>query len=329
MTAGLSTRSPAAANAGAFVAAVLFGASVVAVRVAVRDIPPTTLAVLRFGQGGLVLLAATALVRPELLRVDPPVLRSIALPGAIFFSLFPLTFNAGMQFTEASRGALMLATMPIWSILLARWIVGEQLRGRQFLGVGLTVCGVAVVILADRGSRLVGGRGALLGDALLLLTALWGALYAVLAKRALDRHHALTVVTLAMLIGTLVLLPIALVEGLLGEIGQIDSSLAWLVVFLGIPGGAIGFGLWTAALARLSPTQLTVYINLNPVVAAILGVVLLSEQPTALFLVSFVAVLAGVFMVNWPASAPSASAARSATEGAPGQGRHCRGRMGS
>jgi len=51
-----------AANAGAFVAAALFGASVVAVRVAVQDVPPLSLAVLRFGQGGLLLVVVLLLV---------------------------------------------------------------------------------------------------------------------------------------------------------------------------------------------------------------------------------------------------------------------------
>jgi hypothetical protein len=78
------------ANASAAAAAVLFGASVVAVRVAVHDVPPVGLVVLRFGQ-------------------------------------------AGLRCTEASRGAVMLATMPIWSALLGR-IVGERLARIQVAG---------------------------------------------------------------------------------------------------------------------------------------------------------------------------------------------------
>jgi hypothetical protein len=66
------------------------------------------------------------------------------------------------------------------------------------------------------------------------------------------------------------------------------------------PRGAIAFGLWTASLARLSPTQVAVYINLNPVVAATLGVLLLSERATPVFVLSFVAVIVGVILVNWP-----------------------------
>ena len=58
------------ANAGAFVAAVLFGSSVVAVRVAVQEVPPLSLAVLRFGQGGLLLVLLLLLVGTrDLLRV--------------------------------------------------------------------------------------------------------------------------------------------------------------------------------------------------------------------------------------------------------------------
>ena len=59
-----------AANAGAFVAAVLFGSSVVAVRVAVQEVPPLSLAVLRFGQGGLLLVVVLLLAgMREVLRV--------------------------------------------------------------------------------------------------------------------------------------------------------------------------------------------------------------------------------------------------------------------
>jgi drug/metabolite transporter (DMT)-like permease len=72
------------------------------------------------------------------------------------------------------------------------------------------------------------------------------------------------------------------------------------VLFLGIPGGAIAFGSWTAALARLSPTQVAVYINLNPVVAALLGVILLSERASVLLALSFAAVITGMLLVSWP-----------------------------
>jgi drug/metabolite transporter (DMT)-like permease len=296
---GLSGRPDVRANVGALVAAVLFGASVVAVRVAVRDIPPTTLAVLRFGQGIVVLFALLSLTKPELVRVSSSTLRTCGSLGVIFFSFFPLSFNAGLQFTQASRGALMLATMPIWSMLLARSIVGERLVARQVVGIVVSLCGVAIVV-AEGGLVLEGGARALLGDGLVLLTAFLGALYGVFAKRAMEHEHALVLVTYAMLIGTLVLVPFALAEGLLAEVGDLDPSLLGILVFLGIPGGAIAFGLWTMSLARLSPTQVAIYINLNPVVAATLGVLLLSERPTPTFVLSFVAVLGGVLLVNWP-----------------------------
>ena len=69
---------------------------------------------------------------------------------------------------------------------------------------------------------------------------------------------------------------------------------------MGILGGALGFFLWTFALTRLTPTQVAVYVNVNPMVAIILGAVLLSEKLTGVFIAGFVAVIAGVLFVNWP-----------------------------
>lgn len=296
------------ANLSALSAAVLFGVSVAAVRVTVQEVPPLSLAVLRFGQGGLLLVLALSLWSPKLLRIDRGSLPLLALLGFIFFSAFPWTFNAGLQFTEASRGALMLATMPMWSVWLARTMAGERLTARQLGGVLLTFVGV-VMVLAERGVMLGLGSTQLIGDGLLLVTALLGAVYGVLAKQALVRYPALTVTTYAMLLGTAFLLPAALAEGLVPALGRLEGLILALVVFLGVLGGALGFFLWTSALGKLTPTQVAVYVNVNPVVATLLGATLLAESLTVLFGMGFVGVAGGVMLVNWhpPAAAVPAS----------------------
>ena len=289
-----------AANAGAFVAAVLFGSSVVAVGVAVQEVPPLSLAVLRFGQGGLLLVFLILLLGArDLLRARWHDLPLLMLLGAILFTVFPVTFNASLRLIEASRGALILATIPLWSALLARMTRSERLMPRQLVGVFLSLGGVTLA-LAERGVGWQGGLGSLAGDGLMLVTALCGATYAVLAQRAFARYSALTVTTYAMVLGTLLLLPVALVEGLVGVLPQLDRQTVALLVFLGVFGGALGFFLWTFALTRLTPTQVAVYINLNPLVAMVLAAALLAERLTVIFAAGFGAVLLGVLLVTWP-----------------------------
>src|SRR5918997_6128922 len=152
------TRQPVdlPANASAAMAAVLFGASVVAVRVAVRDVPPVSLAVLRMGLGSLLLVGGVLLVAPRLLRATWDRLRLFGLLGLVLFAVFPLTFNFGLRYTEASRGAVMLATMPIWSALLGR-VAGERLVGRQVTGVMLSVVGIGLAFVEP--GRSLGGDG--------------------------------------------------------------------------------------------------------------------------------------------------------------------------
>jgi drug/metabolite transporter (DMT)-like permease len=287
-----------AANASAFVAAVLFGSSVVAVRVAVQEVPPLSLAVLRFGQGGLLLVLVLAGAR-DLLRVKWRDLPLLLILGAVLFTIFPVTFNASLRLIEASRGALILATIPLWSALLARAAGSERLSPRQLAGVFLSLVGVGLA-LAEGGLSWQGGLGTLAGDALMLVTALCGAAYAVLAQPAFARYNAVTVTTYAMALGTLLLLPAALLEGMVGVLPRLDPQTVALLVFLGVFGGALGFFLWTFALTWLTPTQVAVYINLNPLVAMVLAAALLAEDLTIGFAAGFGMVLLGVLLVNWP-----------------------------
>jgi drug/metabolite transporter (DMT)-like permease len=295
-------RGNVAANAAAGVAAILFGASVVAVRIAVRDVPPLTLALLRFGQGSLVLLVVLAAFRRDLLRIDRRDFPYIALLGVVFFTIFPVTFNAGMRYTEASRGALLLATMPLWTLVIARVAARERLSTRQIVGVLTSIVGVGIV-MADRGAA---AGGSVKGDALLIATALCGATYNVLAKRMLGRYAGITVTFYAMLIGTIFLVPASLVENA-PRLDSLSAPTLASVVFLGVFGGALGFSLWTSALRRLSPTQVAVYINLNPIAATLLGATMLHEHLSGAFVVGFLAVAAGVMIVNWTGPAPTKS----------------------
>jgi drug/metabolite transporter (DMT)-like permease len=223
-----------AANAGAFVAAVLFGSSVVAVRVVVQEVPPLSLAVLRFGEAALLLVFVLMIFRGrELLSVKWRDLPLLVLLGIVLFAVFPVTFNASLRLIEVSRGALLLATIPLWSALLARIARSERLSARQVVGVFLSLGGVGLA-LAERGAGGQGGLGGLAGHALMLVTALCGAAYAVLAQRAFARYDALTVTTYAMVLGTLFLLPAALVEGLVGVLPRLDLRTVALLVFLGV-----------------------------------------------------------------------------------------------
>jgi hypothetical protein len=61
------------------------------------------------------------------------------LLGLIFFTIFPVTFNANLRLVEASRGTLVLATIPIWSALLARVARSERLVFRQVVGIFLSL----------------------------------------------------------------------------------------------------------------------------------------------------------------------------------------------
>lgn len=282
--------SSAKANAAAAIAALLFGASVVAVQIAVRDVPPLTLAFLRFGQGTMLLAAGLALFRRDLFHVARRDLPYLALLGVIFYTIFPVSFNAGLQYLPASQASLLLATTPLWTLLLARAVTRERLATRQIVGVIVSISGVAIV-MTDRGL----GQVSVIGVLLLITTALSGAIYNVLAKRALAKYNGVTVTFYAMLAGSLLLMP-SLVGSHLNLLSR--ETLA-LVAFLGVLGGAVAFTLWTVALRRLSPTEVAVYINLNPIAASLLAAAMLGERLTPAFVVGFVAVAAGVLIVNW------------------------------
>ena len=110
----------------------------------------------------------------------------------------------------------------------------------------------------------------------------------------------LVVTAWAMGIGAAALAIPALIEGLPGDLRAASLKTLLLVLYLGIAGGAIAFWLFSVALARLSPTQTVIYINLNPLVATLLAAIFLDEPLTISFAIGFALVVVGLVLTNVP-----------------------------
>ncbi|MCC6314567.1 MAG: DMT family transporter, partial [Thermomicrobiales bacterium] len=286
-------------NLSAFVASCLLGGAVVATRKVVGDIAPLNLAFLRYMLGGAYLAAVVAMLRPGTLRVARADLPNIVLLGVLMYALFPFLFNTSLRYTTASRGAVILALMPLFTAVLGAFARSEQLQPVQWLGVVCSIAGVAAVF-AESGLQFADGRSAMIGNGMMVVVALVGAVYSVAARPILMRYGAPPVTALAMLAGAALLCLPAFFRGVTQEVTDAPASTNALVLYLAIPGGALAFFLASFALSRLSATQASIYINLNPLVATILAALLLGETLTWWFGLGFLLVVIGLLLANLP-----------------------------
>jgi drug/metabolite transporter (DMT)-like permease len=125
------------------------------------------------------------------------------------------------------------------------------------------------------------------------------------------RYPSLAITGQAMAAGALALMPLALAQGLALHTRTITPSGWAALLFLGTLGGAVGFGLWSYALRRSTPSKVAVFLALNPITAIGLGVLLLHEPVTSRLLVGLVAVIAGIQLAT---RAPARGAARTTAD---------------
>jgi drug/metabolite transporter (DMT)-like permease len=282
----MSARSlPLLAAAGA---GVQVGAAIVASRFVVTEVPPLTLAMLRYSVGFLCLLpfAWSALrTRSTQARSTQSVGRSrasdllaMAALGIGQFGVLIALLNYGLQQVGAAQAAMIFSLFPLLTLLLAAALGREQVTPSLLLGVLLSVAGVALSLVPKLGTGPMGATG-WWGELAIAAAAATGALCSVLYRPYLQRYPTVPVSAFAMLASVAVLAVLALAESWPARVAALSGA-AWGVVgFIGFSSG-IGYFLWLYALKHESPTRVTVFLALNPVTAALLGAWLLREPFT-------------------------------------------------
>ena len=283
------------AAVAAAAASVFFGGMVFCTRFVIDQTEPLTLAFFRFGVGFVC-------VAPVLARRDRPRVRqtdwgAIAGLGVLLYALMPVLVSAGLQFSYASRGALVLASQPLFTLLLAYWRGEERLTPVKLFGIALAMGGLGLALSEDLPRTSSASIWA--GDALLFCAAVCIAVYNVYSQPQLQRYPAPVFTALSMGLGALSLLPFSLGLGL-AQGWPAFTPLGWMaVLYIGTFGGGIGYALWVWALAHTSPTRVAIFLTLNPLTATLLGGAFLDEPITLRFVMGLLAVLAGIVAVHY------------------------------
>jgi drug/metabolite transporter (DMT)-like permease len=256
----------------------------------VGEVGPATLALLRYAIGACCLLPFF-LAAPRV-RFAGRDLAAVAALGIGQFGILVVLLNLGLLSVTSARAVLLFATFPLMTMLLAAALGRERLTLAKSLGVGLSFAGVGLALL-DKLAVEEAGTGGWAGVAAVLAAALTGAVCSVLYRPYLQRYPTLPVSTIAMLASVAFLALLAVPEGALETVPRLGAGAWAAVAFIGLSSGIAYFG-WLWALGRLPPTQVTVFLSLSPITAALLGNLLLGEALSPLTLAGLAAVVAGL-----------------------------------
>jgi drug/metabolite transporter (DMT)-like permease len=282
----------------ALLAAVMWGASFVLIKIGLEEIPPVTLAALRFSLASVIFLGVMfAKYRAgeilSYLRRDLWVLTAIGFSGIFLPNVLQ---NIGMQYTNASIASILMATGPVFVVMLAAIFLDESLGSRKISGIIIALFGAVMISTQGDFSGLKELPEFLFGNVLLLLSAMSYGPSTILAKMRVNEEEPLVVLTWSSVLGSLFLLAFTP----LYESGRALFSLsqnAWIIVLtLVLLPTALAFFLWFEALKRMEASKLSVFIFLIPVFAVAFAYAILSEQITPFTLVNAALVLFGVYL---------------------------------
>lgn len=287
------------ASAGLLLVAFLWGATFTTGKAAVNDVPPFTVALLRFGLATIVLFPFFIRDRRglRLLPSTLPAWRSLVLLGATAVFAYNALFFGGLSHAPSSDSILLIPTAnSIWTALFAALILGETISTRLRIGMLVALFGMALVLVGGPSASFGGDR--LLGNLMFVAAASVFGLSHVIGRIATRHVSPLGATTIAGAIGTLMLLPFSIAEGGFNDLMAADVGF-WLAMgFVAFGGTALAYILWYRGVQSLGAGNTAFYTNLVPLVGLTLSAIFLSEYPAPLQIVGGLVMLAAVVWVT-------------------------------
>jgi drug/metabolite transporter (DMT)-like permease len=278
---------------------VFWAGNFIVVKGAIGIVPPIAFTFLRY-----VLAAVTLLVllrwREGAFRLPRGDVVRIAVLGGVGFGCYQLIWPVALQTIPAGDSALLIATTPVITALLAVATGADVANPVKLIGALVSFVGVALVIAAGQGVDLGVSLG---GDLLTLVAALCWAIYTVFGADVLRRHSPLVATTWAIVFGTLVMAPVGIAQLATMDLSLIGPSIILAVVYAGTMAAGISNVVVFHGLKLLGPTRVTAFQFLVPPLAVVLAAIFLGEAIRPVQVAGGAIILAGIALLRsgaWP-----------------------------
>ena len=280
---------PGGIRAG-LIAVCLWGLAPVATRALLSQLAPLALLTMRQ------LLAASVLLPwavPVVRRIGARSLPRFAVAGLLGMIGYNLPVTVGLQWLPASSAGLLLATEPVWVLVISYVFLGERAGRHVLLGSGVALAGVAVIASPSAWSSGYGIR-ALAGAALVLLATMAFAGYTIVLRPLSEKYGPVPATAVSTVIGAM---------PYLAFVGPLCPSRlsqpAWAeLLFLALGSTVAGMLLWNQAIVRGGSARVSRLLYLEPVVSVLGAMVFLGERATAAVLIGGLLVIAGVLIAG-------------------------------
>lgn len=213
----------------------------------------------------------------------------------------------GLHYTTATSATLYLSTAPVFILLLARPLLGERIGARQWLGVAVSFCGVALIGTQGR----LFSQGAIaafnVGDALALLSMLFWGCYTVFLRLRRDDLDTPEFLTVLCLLGLATMLPWVGWELLDGAKANLSRAGAIAVLYSAVGSLLLAGAGWAYVVKRIGAARAGATMHLMPGIAALLAMLFLDEYPGWYHGAGIALILAGVGLSAARASSAASS----------------------
>jgi drug/metabolite transporter (DMT)-like permease len=281
--------------------AFFWGANFVLAGPVLADLSPLWAAALRFLLGASVMLAIAIRQGEDLWIPAKRHAGAYLLLGLVGIAAFNLLFFQAMKTTSADNGALIMATNPLLTTLLAAIVLGERASGRHLAALPVALAGVAVVISHGELERLLKLQLAE-GDLLMLAANMTWALFNVGSRRFMPQGSPVANTALMMTAGAAILLAVALASDVHFALPGLRAGVALSVMAVG--GTVLAYLFWGLGIRQLGAGKTSLFLNLVPVFAMLVGSAL-GNLPTTAQIAGGLLVLTGVVTAMMPTRRPA------------------------
>ncbi len=212
--------------------------------------------------------------------------------GAAGFFLYMIAFNQGQATVTAATASVVIATVPVITALLARFVYKEKLMTFQWVAIVIEFIGVGVLTLLN-GTFSVNS-----GLCWLLIAAVALSIYNLLQRKLTKKYTALQSSAYSIFLGTCLLAVFA--PGSVKEIAQAPAIQYLYLAVLGVGSSAIAYIAWAKAFSKAKKTsQVSNYMFVTPFLTSILGFLLMNEVPDQATFLGGGIILVGVLIFNF------------------------------